>query len=177
MTGRVDPVAGLSAVDEKIERTPDRAQRRMLELLRERLVGELLGDTERVFATLAPGFTLVTRIAGTPGSSVGAGAFRAMTAQAATAGVLVWCEWDHLVVDGDGLVAEGVLNTVRPGGEPGGRVRVRTAVVILVAYADGLMPRETLYMDPTAAEVTPLAPEEVPDVASLAAALGVTVPG
>jgi hypothetical protein len=79
-----------------------------MKTLGKRLVGELLGETEYVAATLHPAFEVVMHSGETtvtlPGSVIAEG----VAAQAA-AGVLMWTEFDDFVVDGDTIATSGVM--------------------------------------------------------------------
>lgn len=175
----LDPAATLSTLDSKLNTISDPKQHRLLALLRDRLVGELLGDPERVFAAMAPDFVLTTRAAGSPDELADNTKFRAMFEQVAALGVMIWGEWDHIVVDDESVVLEGLLSTLLPAAlvglqaeDPTTLALSQTRSVIIVTFADELMVRELLISDPTTKVVTPVPASAAPDRAKLANLLG-----
>jgi hypothetical protein len=76
--------------------------------LRERLLGELFGDADRVTATLDPNFELVMHSdVGT--TTTGAATVVAGVERQTAAGVLLWSEFDDLLCDGTAVAGNGML--------------------------------------------------------------------
>jgi hypothetical protein len=134
--------------------------------LRERLVGELLGDGPRVATTLNADFVLTTHTGGPPGTLGGRDMVEGIVRQG-DIGVALWCEFDDLVTDIEAVAAHGTLHTFRP--DPGSVVAVPMAMFL--RYADGLMASEVVFLDMAAAVTTPL-PDGGPSLERVRSRLG-----
>ena len=135
-----------------------------LKALGKRLVGELLGETEFVTATLDPAFEVVMHSGGTavtlPGSVIAEG----VAAQAA-AGVLMWTEFVDLVVEGDSIAASGAMLTLRLIECDLGS----TPVGLFLRFKGGRMTSEVAFMG--AADIADVSAQEMPSVDVLRATL------
>ena len=142
------------------------ADPRLLLPLRSRLAGELLGDAERVNATLADDFELITYAAGiktiAAADMVVAGVRRLAEAAGAA---LMWVEFEGLVCSGDTLAAHGLLRKMESA--PDGVTITVMRLAIFVHFQDELMTREILYLDPASSQTSLLQGARVPDAESL----------
>jgi hypothetical protein len=119
--------------------------------LRERLAGELLGDGQRVAATLAPAFSLVTHTGGPPSTIAGRVMVDGISRQG-NAGVMLWAELDDLLVETEVAAGDGLLHTFHP--EPGSITSYPFA--FFIHYAGDLMESEVAFLDASAAVTTSL---------------------
>jgi hypothetical protein len=178
-----NPADTIATLDERIAATPDPQHRRMLDLARERLVAEMIGDLPRLLGAIGPDFTMVRRPAGQPSGESDAAEFKAGVEQLCASDMMIWVDWEHVALDGDLFMADGVIHTLMPadaagvtldaGDDPGTKVVVSTRGVVIIEHADGLQSKEIFYSDPAAAEITKLAPGDAPTRAAAAEALGV----
>ncbi len=135
-----------------------------MKALGQRLVGELLGETEYVAAALDPTFEVVMHSGGTtvtlPGSMIAEG----VAAQAA-AGALMWTEFDDFVVDGDTIATSGVMLTLLLIDQS----LITTPVGLFLRFSADRMTSEVAFMGtPETADVST---QEMPSVDALRAAL------
>jgi hypothetical protein len=132
--------------------------------LGKRLVGELLGETTYVAATLDPTFEVVMHTGGTtvtlPGSVIAEG----VAAQAA-AGALMWTEFDDFVVDGDTIATSGVMLTLLLTDQ----TLTSTPVGLFLRFSGDRMTSEAAFMGPS--ETAELSTQGMPSVDALRAAL------
>lgn len=135
-----------------------------LRVLRERLAGELVGDGDRVAATLAPDFELVGYTGGAATTSSGAAVADSVRGLGSI-GALLWVLFDDLVVDGDAVAGHGRLRMYRPDQQ----AVVTTPIAIFISVAGGQMTREVLFMQATAAETVAVQPGDMPTVEQLRA--------
>jgi hypothetical protein len=135
-----------------------------MKALGKRLVGELLGETEYVAATLDPAFEVVMHSGGTtvtlPGSVIAEG----VAAQAAT-GALMWTEFDDFVVDGDTIATSGVMLTFRLTDQ----TLTTTPVGLFLRFSGDRMTSEVAFMGPSV--TADLSAQEMPSVDALRVAL------
>jgi hypothetical protein len=135
-----------------------------MKVLGRRLVGELLGETEYVAATLDPAFEVVMHSGGTtftlPGSAIAEG----VAAQAA-AGVLMWTEFDDFVVDGDTIATCGVMLTLLLADQ----TLTTTPVGLFLRFRGDRMTSEVAFMGTS--ETADLSTQEMPSVDALRSAL------
>jgi hypothetical protein len=142
-----------------------------LHALRERLAGELLGDHQRVAATLAPAFTLVTHTGGPSSTTSGRGMVDGIKRQGEN-GVMLWVSLDDLVVDADVVAGDGLLHTFRT--DTSSLTTFPLAFFIRFAV-DGLMASEVAFMDVAAAVTSALPNEATPSVEHLRSLLDFSV--
>jgi hypothetical protein len=135
-----------------------------MKALGKRLVGELLGETTYVAATLDPGFEVVMHSGGTtvalPGSVIAEG----VAAQAAS-GVLMWTEFDDFVVDGDTIATSGVMLIL----QLTERTLATTPVGLFVRFSGDRLTSEVAFM--RTSETADVSTQEMPSVDALRAAL------
>jgi hypothetical protein len=79
-----------------------------LNAFRKPLVGELLGDTNQVAETFDPAFEVVMHSGDTTVTLPGSVIVESVRGEAAAA-VVMWTEFDDLVIDGDSIPANGAL--------------------------------------------------------------------
>jgi hypothetical protein len=136
------------------------APARPLLTLRERLAGELLGDDQRVAATLAPAFTLVTHTGGTTSTISGRDMVDGIRRQGQT-GVMLWVQLDDLAVGSDVVAGNGLLHTFRPDTS----ALTTLPLAFFIRYAgDGLMTSEVIFMDLSASSTTPIPSDTAPSI-------------
>jgi hypothetical protein len=123
-----------------------------LSSLRERLAGELFGDAERVAATLASDFVLVTHTGGPPTTLAGRDMVAGIGRQG-EAGAMLWTELDDLVVEPHVVGGSGLLHTFRP--DPASVTSFPFA--FFIHFMGGLMTSEVAFMEVSTAVTTPLA--------------------
>jgi hypothetical protein len=132
--------------------------------LGKRLVGELLGETAYVAATLDPAFEVVMHSGGTtvtlPGSVIAEG----VAAQAA-AGALMWTEFDDFVVDGDTIATSGAMLTLLLTDQ----TLTTTPVGLFLRFSGDRMTSEVAFMGTS--ETAELSMQEMPSIDDLRAAL------
>jgi hypothetical protein len=177
----VDPASSLASLHAKISRTANPDHRRMLELLRERFAGALLADVARTVSGLSEDFVLVTRITGSPEATSAMDSYLAHLEPMYANGLMAWGEWDHIVVDDDGVIAEGQSVTLLPAAaagvtleesdDPDSQGLIRQPMTIIVEYTGGKVSREIVYIDSTRAVVTKLPAASAPDRTAVAAAV------
>jgi hypothetical protein len=134
--------------------------------LRERLVGELLGDAQRVAATLAPDFVLEIH-AGGPATTLAGHDVVAGIDRQGEAGVMLWTELNDLMVEPLAVGGSGHLHTFRP--DPGSVTSFPFA--FFIHYADGLMTSEVAFMEVSAGVNTQLAAGAMPHIEGLESVL------
>lgn len=135
--------ASLTTIDDRIRETPGVCPQ--LLGLRGRLIGELLGDRDRILGALAPEFTLVRHVPGTAAAAVPADAFRASIDAFCAGGRMLWVDWDHLAVDRETLMGHGVMSSLSPVTEESPATLTTDRIAIVVEYRDGLMAVEHVY--------------------------------
>ena len=135
-----------------------------MKVLGKRLVGELLGETEYVAATLHPAFEVVMHSGETtvtlPGSVIAEG----VAAQAA-AGVLMWTEFDDFLVDGDTIATSGVMLTLQLTVQ----TLATTPVGLFLRFSGDRMTSEVAFMGTS--ENADLSTQAMPSVDALRTAL------
>jgi len=141
------------------ERLAAGGPRQVLDLLRGRLIGELLGDSRRVAAALTRDFSLVTHAGGSTTTLAGRDMVHGITRQG-DAGVMLWTELDHLVADSSTVGGDGLLHTYQP--DPGSVTSLPFA--FFIRYAEGLMASEAVYLDVAATVTTPVPEGSRPSV-------------
>jgi hypothetical protein len=129
-----------------------------------RLVGELLGETEYVAATLDPAFEVVMHSGGTTVTLPGGVIAEGVAAQAA-AGALMWTEFDDFVVDGDTIATSGVMLTLLITAQ----TLTTTPVGLFLRFSGDRMISEVAFMGTS--ETADLSTQEMPSVGALRAAL------
>jgi hypothetical protein len=130
--------------------------------LSERLAGELLGDAQRVAATLAPDFVLEAHTGG-PTTTLAAKDMVAGIGRQGEAGVMLWTELDDLMVEPRVVGGSGLLHTFRP--DPGSVTSFPFA--FFIHYADRLMTSEVAFMEVSAGVNIQLAVSAMPNVKGL----------
>ena len=156
----VDLVKGLSLLATRLVVTPASGP---LVALRERLIGELLGDSERAIAPLGPDFFLVTHVGGATTTTDRAGVVATLQGLGERDGHLMACELAELVSDDDGAAGHGALCSMSAqpqeadaGGEAD-RVSVSRIPFAFFVRCDGdRMTSETIFLDLQGTEVTEL---------------------
>jgi hypothetical protein len=178
-----NPERTLDIIDEKLAATDDPALRRIYQVLRDRLVGELIGNLDLLLATLAPEFTLIVRPAGAPGKETGPADFRKAVEGLCASELMIWVDWDHLVVSHGVSMGDGVVTTLMPAAAaglsldadeaPDTMATVSVPGVVVIEYTEsGLMSREIFYSDPAASVTTKIAAQDAPTRAATANSLG-----
>ncbi len=155
-----DLVGGLSLLALRLEAAPTSGP---LVALRERLIGELLGDSERAIAPLGPDFVLVTHVGGATTTTDRAGVVATLQGLGERGGHLMACELAELVSDDDGAAGHGALCSMSAqppeaaaGGE-GDRVSVsRIPFAFFVRCEGDRMTSETIFLDLQGTDVTEL---------------------
>lgn len=141
-----------------------------LRTLRERLAGELLGDEQRVAATLDPAFTLVTHTGGPSSTTSGPDMVDGIKRQGEI-GVMLWVSLDHLVVNTDVVAGEGLLHTFHTDTS----FLTTFPLAFFIRFTiDGLMASEVAFMD-VAAAVTTALPNVTPSLERLRSLLDFSV--
>jgi hypothetical protein len=135
-----------------------------MKALGKRLVGELLGETEYVAATLDPAFEVVMHSGGTTVTLAGGVIAEGVAAQAA-AGALMWTEFDDFVVDGDTIATSGVMLTLLITAQ----TLTTTPVGLFLRFSGDRMISEVAFMGTS--ETADLSTQEMPSVRALRAAL------
>jgi hypothetical protein len=121
-----------------------------LAVLRERLLGELVGDADRVAATLSPDFVLVSHGGGASTTTAGPRMVESIRRQGA-AGMLMWVELDELLVEDDAVAGQGVLRTMRAAGGGADGVALTTdPLALFLRFAGDLMTSEVVFLDTAA---------------------------
>jgi hypothetical protein len=152
------------------ERLANNAPALPLHTLRERLAGELLGDDQRVAATLAPAFTLVTHTGGATSTISGRDMVDGIRRQG-EAGVMLWVQLDDLVVGTDVVAGDGLIHTFRPDTS----ALTTFPLGFFIRYAiDGLMTSEVVFMDLSATVTTSLPNGTAPSIERLRVLLDFT---
>jgi hypothetical protein len=142
--------ASIAALDARIETTSDPEARHMLALLRDKSVGEAIGDLELTLSTLSPAFEMTSRTPGAPEVTASGAPLRAGLERLCHGDTVVWVEWEHLLLDGSAVMGDGQLFAFSP--EPDGSWTVTaSAIVVVLEFEDGLITREVVYRDPAAA--------------------------
>jgi SnoaL-like protein len=106
----------IRTIDERIAHTDSPRQRRNLEVLRRHMEGEIAADIDVLISTLSPDCEYRTYGAPEDLSPRGHDEVRAFYAARAELGQL-FLEYviEHLVVDDDAIVTDGVMTTILPG--------------------------------------------------------------
>ena len=105
-----DLLSAFRLIDEQLAAAP---QAENLVVFRERLIAELVGDADRVAATLAPDFSLVTHVGGktlTSGRDQLVASIQRLGA--APGGALMWLRLESLVADRTTVAGHGFLVTL-----------------------------------------------------------------
>jgi len=133
--------------------------------LRERLLGELFGDADRVIATLDPDFGLVMHSRAGTTTTGGATIAEGVNRQTA-AGVLMWSEFDDLLCDGTVVAGNGQLCSLQR--------RQRTVTMfpmaVFLRFSGHRMISEVVFMGTAVTSAVP-ATHPVPSVEQLRAKL------
>jgi hypothetical protein len=149
--GEDEVLAAFRLIDDRLARHPGSAA---LTALRERLAGELVGDGDRVDATLSPGFSLVTHAGGATRTTGREEVIASVRRLGATpGGALMWLSLDGLVVDGDAVAAHGTLLTMSPAPD-GGLRRTAAPLAFFIRFDGPAMASESLFLDVQASRST-----------------------
>jgi hypothetical protein len=136
-----------------------------LKSLRQRLVGELFGDSADVAATFDPAFEVLShggeRSVRIPGSAIAEAA-----RDRAAAGMLMWLELDDLVIDGDSIAACGAMVTLHVTQ----RTLTTVPIGIFFRFSGGRMTSEVFFMG-RPPETIDVSAEEMPSADALRAHL------
>lgn len=153
-----DIVGGLSLLAARLETASAKGP---LLALRERLVGELLGDSERAIAPLDDDFCLVTHVGGNTIATDRDGVAGSLRGLAAREDHLMWVELAELVSDDRTVAGHGALCSmsgvppVEDTAGPTGRVSVsRMPFAFFVGCDDDRMTSETVFLDADDTELT-----------------------
>ncbi|CAO5160491.1 DUF222 domain-containing protein [Frankia sp. AiPs1] len=153
-----DLVQAFRRIDEQRARDPEAVN---LVAFRERLLGELVGDADRVAAALAPGFTLVTHAGGKTQTSSGDQVVSGVRRLGAVpGGALMWLRLDDLVADRTTIAGHGSLVTLAAAPTGGLHRTVAPLAFFIVSEttdAGSVMTSESLYLNPGAQETAVLA--------------------
>ncbi|MCK9875157.1 hypothetical protein MXD61_16265 [Frankia sp. AgPm24] len=148
-----DLLSAFRLIDEQLAAAPQAGN---LVVFRERLIAELVGDADRVAATLAPDFSLVTHVGGktlTSGRDQLVASIQRLGA--APGGALMWLRLESLVADRTTVAGHGFLVTLTAA--PSGGLRRTVGPLAFFVTSDGpLITSESLYLDPPADETTVL---------------------
>ncbi|QNG38815.1 hypothetical protein F1C76_21775 [Geodermatophilaceae bacterium NBWT11] len=136
----------LAALDQRIARDTDTERLSRWRLLRERLVGELVGDLGLIEAGTAPGFELASTVVGSPPMTLDRERFLGIMQSSTAAGAMSWVDWDHLVLEGDVLMGDGRMHAVTGRAGPTATVAVTPLVIVLEFTADQIG-REVVWMN------------------------------
>jgi hypothetical protein len=177
-----DPISTIHDLDKLVDRL-DGAAKRNMQTVRNRMVPEMTGDVEAVLKTLAPTFHIVsvgpdgTKVERPGGEDAIRQTFQALCGSGTTT---IWVEWDHIVIDAEKFIGVGTTRMVLTGEsaavmgypvqDPQTKYSVSSFSTVVVDFDEnGLMTRETLISDPSAATVRAAGPDEQFDNAELAA--------
>ncbi|MCM3883418.1 hypothetical protein [Frankia sp. R82] len=149
-----DLLSAFRLIDEQLATAPGAEN---LVAFRERMLAELVGDADRVAATLAPGFSLVTQVGGktlTSGRDQLVASIQRLGA--APGGALMWLRLDGLVADRTTIAGHGSLVTLTA--VPSGGLRRTVGPLAFFVTGDGpLITSESIYLDPQADETSVMA--------------------
>lgn len=140
------PLSSLDLIDNRLADETDRSRHRIWALLRERLIGELLGDFALIERGTGPTFRLVTRMPGSKTITLERENFLSMQKGAADSDAMVWSKFDHLLLDGNVLMCDGLLHSVASRDGASATVNV-TPVVIVIEFGDDTIANEIVYLD------------------------------
>lgn len=138
----------------------------LIEVLRQRLLAELFGDGAGVAATLAPGFGLVMH-AGDASMPLAADAVIGSVDAQAAAEVLLWTEFDDLVVDATVVAGTGTLCRVHLAGA----TLTTTPLAFFLRFDGQLMASEVAFIGGHS-ETTGIDSDDLPSVERLRSRLG-----
>lgn len=144
---------------------------RRVHVLRDRLLGELIGDADRVAATLTADFEL--RMGGSEAAVPGATMVEGIRRQGA-AGLAIWVELDDLLVRDDRIAANGTLHTLTrhaPDAEHAAEL-ASCPIALFLRFAGDLMSSEVIYLDTANASSTSLEAADVLTPAEMSALVG-----
>ena len=155
-----DLVGGLSLLALRLEAAPTSGP---LVALRDRLIGELLGDSERAIAPLGPDFVLVTHVGGATTTTDRAGVVATLQGLEEREGHLMAVELNDLVSDDAGAAGHGSLCSMSAhpqdgdaDGEPDGVSVSRIPFAFFVRCEGERMTSETIFLDLQGTEVSEL---------------------
>jgi hypothetical protein len=151
---------------------------RQLLALRDRLAGELLNDGDRVGATLADEFELVTITAGSRTTTKRNTLIESMERKSETGdNALMWMELEDLVVDETAIAGQGTLRMLHPAPEvtaresdehgEGDASLTSIPLAFFLRFRGNLMSSEVIYMESPSTEVTPLRRGALPTIEQL----------
>jgi hypothetical protein len=138
----------------------------LIEVLRQRLLAELFGDGAGVAATLAPGFVLVMH-SGDASMTLDADAVIGSVDAQAAAEVLLWTEFDDLVVDATVVAGTGTLCRVHLAGA----TLTTTRLAFFLRFDRQLMASEVAFIGGHS-ETTGIDSDDLPSVGRLRSRLG-----
>jgi hypothetical protein len=138
----------------------------LIEVLRQRLLAELFGDGAGVAATLAPGFGLVMH-AGDASMTLAADAVIGSVDAQAAAEVLLWTEFDDLVVDATVVAGSGTLCRAHLAGA----TLTTTPLAFFLRFNGQLMASEVAFIGGHS-ETTAIDTSDLPSVERLRSRLG-----
>jgi hypothetical protein len=177
-----DLLAGLRQLDQAAA-AAEPGERSMLSALRERLAGEMLGDTERALAVVGDDFVLSTLEAGAPRARSGRAELGASVdkLRSLEGKMLMWLDFSHLVVAGNELAASGRMHLSYEatfaaealGAPSGGRgsFTASSEVSIFCGFEGGLMRSEELLVVALGDGLAPTPKLELPARALLEGAI------
>ena len=133
-------------------------------MFRQRLIGELFGDADIVAATFDPAFEVVIHAGETsvtlPGTAIADG-----VRVQASAGVLMWTEFDDLVTDTDSIAASGAMLNLHLED----RVLTSTPVSLVLRFSGERMLSEVVFMGRTT--IADVSADPMPSIDTLRAQL------
>lgn len=149
--------------------------RSLLLILRDRLAGELLGDADRVGATLADEFELVTLANGARTVTARDQLVGSIRAQSElVGGALMWMDLEDLVVDTSAIAGRGRLRTLLTAAGAAARGHddigqgnlcvTSLPLAFFLRFDRGLMASEVIYVDPASTEVAVVPGGAMPSV-------------
>jgi hypothetical protein len=137
----------------------------LLDVLRRRLVAELIGDGDAVADTLAPGFALTIHGSPDPVTLTRDDLVATVSRQTKTS-TIVWMEFDSLLTTDSSMAANGTLCTLR-GSES---ILTTMPVGVFLEYLEGLFISEVAFMAGVPA-IEKVDPTALPSLESLQAVI------
>ncbi len=149
----LDVLQAFRLIDSLLETGPRRAS---LLALRDRLVGELLSDCDRVASTLAEDFALRTVMGGSSTMTDRNALIASIRRQNETE-AMMWMELEDLVVGETALAGQGTLRMRRAASEaPASAYVTSIPLAFFLRFHGGLMNSEVIFMETPGPESTVL---------------------
>jgi hypothetical protein len=156
-----DPVEALQALDARISSTDDANERTMLEHVKTRTLGEMIGDVDQIVSVMSPSFVLHLHhsLMGQE-QTLTVDDIRNMAGSAPELDVCVnWVSWNHILLGPECLAINGTMKAQMPGvmaqaiygadkvTDPTATYLVSTPVATFGDYEQGLMVKEESFID------------------------------